>query len=60
MAYGRSFDARGESTVGAARAGYPGARWNGGSQARSLVSDVPKDLLEPSSAEVTINYRLES
>jgi hypothetical protein len=46
MAYGRSVNARGESPVGVARAGYSGGREG----AKALVSRVPKDLfLEPGS-----------
>jgi hypothetical protein len=50
MAYGRSVNARGESPVGVARAGYSGGREG----AKALVSRVPKDLfLESGSAEFT-------
>lgn len=50
MAYSWSVNARGESPVGA---GYLGAKWNGRESSPVLV---PRDLLEPGSAEFTINH----
>jgi hypothetical protein len=49
MAYSWSVK-RGESPVGA---GYLGAKWNRGESSPVLV---PRDLLEPDSAEFTINH----